>query len=51
MAISRDAKQDHVNSSHQQYSKMILLFISFIYKPFISQRLQQLTSTIEWQPK
>lgn len=43
MAISQEAKQDYVKSSHQQYCKMILLFI---YKPFISQGLHQLPASL-----
>lgn len=44
--MANEAKQDHVKSSHQQYCKIILLFMLFIYKPFISQGLHQLPSPL-----
>lgn len=43
MAIFQQAKQDHVKASHQQYSKMILLFIC---KPFISKGLHKLPASL-----
>lgn len=51
MTTFQEGKQGHVKWSNQQYCKMILLFIVFIYKPVISLRIAPITGAIECQSK